>query len=49
MTITVVRIMREMHALNRETMRIMREMSALIIETMRIMKEVRERENLLHG
>jgi hypothetical protein len=47
MTITVERIMREMHALNRETVRIMREMYALIIDTMRIMKEAREQENLL--
>jgi len=41
-TITVVRIMREMHTLNRESVRIIREMYALIIETMSIMKEVRE-------
>jgi len=42
MRIIVVRIMREMQALNRETLKLMREMYALIIETMKIMKEVQE-------
>ena len=41
MRIIVVRIMREMQALNRETLKLMREMYALIIEIVRIMKEVR--------